>query len=151
MGAAVSFNTQCWFSFLLWLEKNATVILIFEWHLFSFLPQTSKKKKSNVLWLKFVSFEWKCINSSKSIMYSFLLLCTSMDQQQVDQLTFEAHLKINIFWNKSHDKENANNVISDSAGEMQLWAQFLHIQRAQTNKPHIISMSTFRFKLIDSF
>lgn len=100
---------------------------------------------------KICIFEWKCINSSKSIMYSFLLLCTSMDQQQVDQLTFEAHLKINIFWNKSHDKENANNVISDSAGEMQLWAQFLHIQRAQTNKPHIISMSSFRFKLIDSF
>lgn len=34
-----------------------------------------------------------------------------------DQLTPDTPLRINIFWNKSLDKENANNVITGSVGE----------------------------------
>lgn len=50
-------------------------------------------------------------------MYGFLLHLYFQRTTENDQLTLEEHLRINIFRKKALDKENANNVITDSVGE----------------------------------
>lgn len=83
-------------------------------------------------------------------MYDFLLHSYIQRMTKNNQLTLDKPLRINIFWNKSLDKENANNVITGSVGETQLQAQSLLMQCAQNKKPQMINVSTFRFKLTGS-
>lgn len=75
------------------------------------------KTPTNDLWLQFVSFKGKCNTTKINTTYGFFLHLCFQRATKNDQLALEKHLRINIFCNESLDKQNANNVITDSEGE----------------------------------